>query len=365
MNLTATNSSQLNRFPGGFDKATIDSLVIQCAPNQLALLRLLAVSHQQKIELLPLLCSLGMELFSFDRGRISELSAAVESGTPYIEALSLTKEILPKNCVLAIQLADHENSLSEFFAAILAYGNSLQLTSYNSVESEASRIIRFAFRTLFVGLSFTWISLTILPQLSLIISEYGIEAPPTLLVLNEFLEYGYGFFWIGIPVLFLILTPLWFNLGHAYLRTWNPMHWKRPIYSKPTKARTTLAILNPHLQGDLANDSRRLEILNEAMPQAGEPIWQTPLDSNLWQELENKKILSKREAQALKLASNTATQSWLLRWSGKKIQQAKNRRRSFFIHWFITSIDVCIALFIIAVFNTVFLYYLEIIAAAG
>ncbi|MDC0265920.1 hypothetical protein OAK32_02455, partial [Mariniblastus sp.] len=95
MNSNALNSNPANRLPSGFDRLTIESLAIQCAPNQLALLRLLAVAHQQKLELLPLLCSLGMELSNLDRGRIANFSEAIQSGTPYIEALSQNVGILP------------------------------------------------------------------------------------------------------------------------------------------------------------------------------------------------------------------------------------------------------------------------------
>ncbi len=362
---TALNTNPMNRSPEGFDRSTIESLATQCAPNQLALLRLLAVGYQQNLELLPLLCSLGMEQSNFDRGRISNFSAAIQSGIPYIEALSLTDGILPQNCVIAIQIAEHDGTLSEFFEGILTYATPIQLRSYNPVEGEASRIIRFIFRTLFIGFLFSWFCSRILPELSLMIKEYGIEAPPRLQVLTEFLGYGYGFFWIVTPLLFLIFTPLWLSLGCAYLRTWNPMHWKRPIYSMQTNNRLALALLNSHFQGDHPNENRRSEIVKEAIPEATDSIKQTPLDSNTWQELENKKIISQREVKALNLAGNIKTQSWLLRSSGIRIQQKKNHRRSFFVHWFITTLDVCIALLIIAFFNTVFLYYLELIAAVG
>lgn len=362
---TALNINPMDRSSEEFDRSTIESLATQCAPNQLALLRLLAVAHQQNLELLPLLCSLGMEQSNFDRGRISNMSAAIQSGIPYIEALSLNVGILPQNCVIAIKIAEHDGTLSDFFAAILTYATPIQIRSYNAVEGEASRIIRFTFRTLLIGLLFSWFCSRILPELSLMISEYGIETSPRLQALTEFLGYGYGFFWIVAPLLFLTFTPLWVSLGRAYLRTWNPMHWKRPIYSMQTNNRFTLAMLNSHFQGDHSDENRRSEIVKEAIPEAADLIKQTPLDSNTWQELENKKIISQREVEALNLAGNTKTQSWLLRSSGIRIQQEKNHRRSFFVHWFITSLDVCIALFIIAFFNTVFLYYLELIASVG
>ena len=365
MNSNALNSNPANRLPSGFARSTIESLATQCAPNQLALLRLLAVAHQQKLELIPLLCSLGMELSNFDRGRIANFSEAIQSGTPYIEALSLNDGILPKNCVTAIQIAEHNDTLSDFYAATLTYATTIRVSSHNPVESESSRIIRFTFRTLIIGLCFTWFGTSILPVFFKMTSEYGIEIPTRLVVLTDFLEYGFGFFSIGVPLLFLIFTPLWLNLGRDYLRTWNPMHWKKPSYSTQTENRLTLALLNSYFQSNESNENRRSEIVREAIPEAAQWITKTPLDSDTWQQLQNIKILSQGEVQALNLAGNTTTQSWLLRRSGTRIEQKRNHRRSFFIHWFMTTIDVCIALFIIAFFNTIFLYYLEIIAAVG
>ena len=365
MNSNALNANPRHRFPDRFDRSTIESLAIQCAPNQLALLRILAVAHQQKLELLPLLCSLGMELSSFDRSRIASFTKAIQSGIPYIEALSLTNGILPQNCITTIQIAENDDTLSELFTAILTYANTLQIQSYNPVSSESSRIIRCTFRILIVGLLFTWFCLNILPEFLKIFSEFGIEIPARLIATAEFLDYSFAFFWIVIPLLLLFFTPLWLNLGRAYLRTWNPMHWKRPIYSTQTKNRLTLALLNSNLHTNGSNEDGKAAIVHEAIPEATPLLAQVPLDSESWQNLRTKKIISQSEAQALELAGNTKTQSWLLFWSGMRIEQKRNRRRSFIIHWFITTIDICIALFIIAFFNAIFLYYRELVVSVG
>jgi hypothetical protein len=365
MNPSPANSEERHRPSAGFDRSTIDSLVSQCAPNQLALLRLLAVADQHRMELLPLLCSFGMELSTFDRARVSKFSGQVESGTPYIEALTRTQEILPNDCVLALQLAEQENILPQFFTAILEHSTSIQLQSYNPAESESARIIRLIFRILLIGILFTFFSLTIIPELEMIIQEYGVEPPKSLLWLTEFSNYARSFFWIAAPILFLISLPFWFSLGRAYLRTWNPMRWRKPVYSSQTKTRTTLALLNSRRQNDPLGSNSLLAISDRVSPEIAELISGMPLNSNSWKDCQNEDKLSKQEFDALQMTTQQTMQSWLLRWSGKQIQLRMDRRRSITIQTLITTIDICIAVIIIAFVNTIFLYYLEMLAAMG
>ena len=75
------------------------------ACRQRSLLRLLALAHNERLDLAPLLENYANEQLGLYRVRVRRLARRVSEGTPIVEALEQTPEVLGDEAVLAIRFA--------------------------------------------------------------------------------------------------------------------------------------------------------------------------------------------------------------------------------------------------------------------
>ena len=87
--------------------------------QQRSLLRILSVAHGERLELTPLVENLADEHRGSYRRSLRRLARRLSSGTPVVEALELTPDVLSDSAVLAIRFGAQTGTLSSTYQQLL------------------------------------------------------------------------------------------------------------------------------------------------------------------------------------------------------------------------------------------------------
>jgi type II secretory pathway component PulF len=82
-----------------------------------------------------------------------------------------------------------------------------------------------------------------------------------------------------------------------------------------------------------------------------------------WNALAAEKIISQRDANALKLSADGETQAWLLRWSAVNRQQRLESRAAFLTRLVIGAFNIAIAMLVALTCISVFMTLIKIISS--
>ncbi len=137
---------------------------------QRSLLRLLSVAHAERLEVTPLVANLAEEHRGTYRRRLRRLALRLADGTPLVDALEQTPEVLRDETVLAIRFANQTGTLEATYRHLVKHHDA------SSIRSEAimRQTIFYLFATLLIlGLLLSFLMVFIVPTLEHMLDEFG------------------------------------------------------------------------------------------------------------------------------------------------------------------------------------------------
>lgn len=317
---------------------------------QQSLLRLLAVAHQERLELAPLVANLAEEHRGRYRRRLRRLAKRLREGTPLVDALEQTPDVLRDEDVLAIRFATQTGTLGS------TYQSTRSETSTNPDRSSAIRrqTLLYSLVTLVVlGLLMSFLMLFIVPTLKYMHQEFGLADTHPL-----FQTFVDGSEWVMHHAPLLILGIL----SIAFL-----------VWSAPSRRFFRRMLAGRWIHGIAqARSSQVMQLLSTTV-EAGRPVPaaisslaryhfdrsvrqkllyarnEIEQGADAWTSLADAKLLTPQESNAISQASSIESRAWTMRELAKwKLHQVSYRssNRMRFLQPLVTLIFAAVVLLV-------------------
>jgi len=321
------NPTNAIRLPGNVPAADLaEMLCHHLSLDQQVLLRLVGRSVSGELsdgQLVALLRSFSLELPRRKREVIQAIASEIDSGGSFTNALSKVnsrKFRKSGNFVLmekAIEAAEAQTSLPEFFSAVSEYQPSRRPLALRYQDTMRKKLIRLAFKSFVILQLVVFILLFIVPEFQKMYAEFGIELPDSMMffmIISDRIAH----WWFVFPFLFLVYLIIFRRPFHPH--TW--LDLKRRVFAKFSSW--------DWLQRPLSKRQRRKLLF---------------AFSNM-QSDENRKVrpkLKRREKAALKVAHSEDVKLWLMGRSVREENQRNTLRQNRFGDGFIVVWNLVLA----------------------
>ncbi len=294
------------------------------ASRQYTLLRILAVSYRERLDVVPLIYLLASEHRGFYRSVLNILAARIESGISLVSALEQTPDALSDEDVLALRLAGESGTWAQTFDGLLA----MRLEDQQGLRIRPKFSITYWIVLLFISYFLIALMLNVvMPTFLKIGDEFGMAAPRAFLKLRSFNLLGFG--WLLLLIIVLSIWISWFRTPRRFfLRQVAPKVLPAVARQQLVELYRLLAIAldaGRPLSGAIStlarcHFSRRIR---ERLLFARNEVEQ---GADQWQSLAQSKLISRAEADLLAHAPNPQVAAWSLRELARKKLVLATRR---------------------------------------
>ncbi len=282
---------------------------------QRSLLRLLSLSHAERLDLEPLITNLANEHRGGYRRRLRRLARRLGDGTTLVDALEQTPDVLRDEHVLAIRFASQTGTLDQTYGQLIAS----DMSTANRISANLRQTILYAIATLcFMGLVLSFLIVFLVPPMEYMYRETnGLMQFPwafsTLIAVSHHLS-RYWILWaLGMVAVGWLI---WSSSSRRLFRRTVATRWLRG--AAQTRSAEFLRSLS------LAVEAGR------PLPAALSTLARYHFDTNfrhrlmvariesehrddLWNVLSEAHLLSPQESAALATASCNETRVWMMR----------------------------------------------------
>lgn len=296
---------------------------------QFSLLRLLSVTHTERLDLAPLVAHLANEHRGASRRRLRQLADRLNSGTPLVAALEQTPDALNDEDVLTLRFASQSGLVS---AALEALVEQAAAESRRVSFRIRQAVVYFSCVFLVVALVTCFLMLFVAPTYQSLADDFGWDLEENvagLVALVNCLGMMARYFPFGILLLLVLLGLLWVLKPFRLFR--------RAIASR---------LVEPVAQLRSAHLLRMLSLATDAgrpLPGSLSTLARYHFDRNVragllyarneveqgaeaWTSLSTARLLTEKEATALAESPTTRTRTWLMRrLAGWKEEQVRHR----------------------------------------
>lgn len=295
---------------------------------ELALLRLLAVAHRERLDVRPLIENLAAEFRGTARRQLRRLARHLATGVPLIDALEQTPELLRDEDVLSLRFANSLGTLPQTYAELIQRTASRPMAAADQVHQAFSYGIAL---TIGFSLLIAFMTTFISPTFIFIFEEFGLNLPPAFGALRRATNWIAGHLPLPVLVLILCAGAVWFFRPVRRFRRWMrlpPLRWSAPLQrvyllrmlAQSGEAGRPLPAALSTLARYHFDSSTRMKLLvarNEI--EQGADAWGTLAEAHL---------LSSNEAQALANASTSQLRNWIMRRLAQQKEEVIFYRRA-------------------------------------
>lgn len=317
---------------------------------QRSLLRILSVAHSQRLDPAVLIANFADEHRGGHRRRLRRLARRLQDGTPLVDALEQTPDVLRDEDVLAIRFAHQTGTLSSTYQYLLDRSNDPP----GGVSARLSHTLAyFVCLSIVMVVLLSFLMIMIVPMLRQIYEEFGLTEVP------------WPFRWLVGGCEFLVdYLPLWILLGLivAWL-IWSPP--SRRFFRRAVATRWIRDVAQ-------ARSAELLRLLSMAVD-AGRPLPgalstlaryhfdqsfrqrllfarnEVEQGADVWASLVEAQLLTPQESHALAQSSSSRSRVWTMRRLADWKQQQLGLRReelATFVHPAVTLLFALIVLLI-------------------
>jgi len=280
---------------------------------QRSLLRMLAVAHQERLELSTLLQNFADEHRGFRRFRLQRLAKRVSAGTPIVDALEQTPDVLRDQDVLALRFASQSGILSNTYQDLLAAPE----TDRRLAKAAIIRVMLYAAAmTLAIALIASYLGNSVAPMMMQMAKEFGITVPPSIhtqKLIGSWLS-DFALLWILVAGLFLFAFASG-RVQRFFRRRFSDWRARLGLSSRSAELLQLLSLAadaGRPISGSLSTLGRyhfdklvrqRLLFIRNEVEQGAEA----------WDCLREARFITANEADAIRQCSDGKSQAWLLR----------------------------------------------------
>lgn len=284
---------------------------------QRSLLRLLSVAHAQRLELMPLLANFAEEHRGAYRRQLRRLTRRLAEGTPLVDALEQTPDVLRDDVVLSLRFASQTGTLEPTYRHLVETHDD----STSRVETVVRQTTFYAFVTLVIlAFLLSFLMAFIVPTLENMLEELGSdESAPALWSLR-----------LMIDSCLLVSNhwPLWLFgvvlIAVLYCSSWSRRFFRRTIATRWVRSAAQ------------ARSAELLRLLSFAV-EAGRPLSaalsmlaryhfdknvrqnlllvsnEVAHGADVWTSLAEARLLTRQESIALANSTSNQSRAWAMR----------------------------------------------------
>ena len=313
--------------------AAVDEILETASIHQQALIRMLAVASEHKLNAANLLEDLRVEMRSATARDVPRVVSELRSGVPIESVFNQIPGVVPESVVMA--MADVQSQgLQKPLNQALLNAPTIRRREGNHVQDTTivSKLGGLFLRSAFALHVLTFMMLFVIPQFKSIFEEFGIEMPSSMRHLIEVSNVATHFwFWFVFAFIFFavgLYLLIWKRyLLVSYFTRWIPSRWQQPVLTKRARKDRSLAWVVQ--AGDNSADaairfasSNGIGVGLSKRVAAAEKI---EAGAGVMESLTNERVVSQRASKVVAKASSNEGAAWILR--------AKSRARELWLHY--------------------------------
>ena len=312
--------------------AAADEILETASIHQQALVRMLAVASEHKLNAANLLEDLRDEMRSATARDIPRVVSELRSGVPIESVFNQIPGVVPESVVMAMADVQSQGLQKPLNQALL---NAPTIRRRELSHAEDTTIIsklgglfwRFAF-TLNI---LTFMMLFVIPQFKSMFEEFGIEMPSSMRHLIEFSNVATQFWFVFALIFFAVGLYLLIWKRHVlvnYFTRWIPSRWQQPVLTKRARKDRSLAWVVQ--AGDNSADaairfasSNGIGVGLSKRVAAAEKI---EAGAGVMESLTNERVVSQRASKVVAKASSNEGAAWILRAKSRACEARQHYR---------------------------------------
>lgn len=282
------------------------------ASQQKALLRILGVAAEERLEAAPLVAALSIEHRGRYRRRLRRLSQRLMSGTALADALEQTSGVLSDEDALAIRFGDQSGTLP----AVLSQLVNRPAGAESRIMARLRQIGFYTALTLAIfAFILTFMMIKIIPSFQAIFVDFEMDLPRALVVLIVICNWASNY-WFLFAIPLLVLLWLWKSeRSRRFFRRTISSRLLRPIAQLRSADLLSLLAVNARAGRPLAGamstlaryhfDSKirqKLLFVRNEMEQG----------ADVWNSMATARLLTSQEARALASSTTTDSRAWTM-----------------------------------------------------
>ncbi|MEO8270121.1 MAG: type II secretion system F family protein [Aureliella sp.] len=296
--------------------------------SELALLRLLALAHRERLDVRPLVSNLACEFRGAPRRRLTRLSRQLMAGVPLVDALEQTPDALRDEDVLSLRFASGSGTLPQTYVELIERAQSRPLEAAGQVRQALKYgiVLTIVFSFL-IAFLMTFIS----PTFVQMFEEFGLKLPGSYSSLRNTTNWIAG--WLPLMSMWGLLACgfIWFVRPVRYLRRWfelRPLrasaqlqraHLLRMLAQANEAGKSLPSSLSTLARYHFSRNTRvKLLVARNEIEQGADP----------WSTLAASQLVNANEAQALSDASTPRLKTWVMRRLAQQKEEVVHDRRS-------------------------------------
>ena len=285
---------------------------------QRSLLRLLSVAHAERLDVTPLVANFAEEHRGDYRNRLRRLALRLADGTPLVDALEQSPDVLSDEAVLAIRFATQTGTLSPTYRYLVENHDA----TTDRVQSNLRQTFYYSVGTLLIlVLSLSFLIVFIVPTIAAVreeflLNEIGAEAPWAFRVLITACDIlaDYAPLWILAAV--IVAWLVWSLPSRRFFRRFVATRWVRGIAQ--TRSAEILQLLSQAVEAGRPLPAAISTLaryhfdksVREKLLFARNEIEQ---GADVWTSLTESRLLTPQEASALANSSSSRSRVWAMR----------------------------------------------------
>ena len=298
--------------------------------KQRSLVRILSISHSQRLEPKTLIQNLAAEYPDAYGRKLLRLQRWVAADSSMSAAITHTPGVLSDVDALAIQCGIETNTLDETFHSLLEH-------SWRDEEATASCIVRSTLEYVTAVLCFsiivaTFLMIFIVPTFAQMFDEFALALPFAMLALIEFCEH----FAFVLPLILLIalgIAILFLSEDFRRLVRYSPFGRLTPTVATRQSAGLLRLFAMPTGMGQPIASTLTAAAQFHPDRKCRQRLLQARTDSvsdgDIWNQLARQGLISKNEGEQLGCVTDSSLRAWTLSTLSDRTGDRAARRSEF------------------------------------
>ena len=300
---------------------------------QRSLLRLLAVAHRERLELVPLIRNFADEHRIVWRWRLRRLANRIEVGTPLVDAIEQTPDVLDDQHLLALRFATQSGILADAYQDLLKD----PITERQLAKTAIRRVVVYAIAMAFViALMASFLLSFVVPTIARLADEFGLTTPWAISSQLKFSAWVSDYAWLwGLVGLVAIVCWLSRDMRRVIARCFRFCLPRLDLPRQPAELLRLLSLASEAgrpISGSLSTLARyhydkavrqKLLFIRNEVEQG----------ANVWSCLCDSKLINANEAEAIRHCTDANMQAWTLRQLANSKSIASTNRMQQIAAW--------------------------------
>ena len=212
-----------------------------CAAHQSVFLNLYALHHLEGGQFEQLLKALSLEMPKSYRLLVDQFVVEITNGEQPLSALLRIPRLLPGNTAAIFALAAEQSNLEFLLNQILEFNGQWQFQNEDPRQQLLWSMFRHGLNYAFGFCVLLLIMIKVVPDLKDLFEECELQPPAAFELLVYLVDLSFKFWFLFLPLLFLIFGPVLLKFGLTGLKAWNPHFWHTSESSNRSQTRRLFA----------------------------------------------------------------------------------------------------------------------------